>query len=136
MKANFSKQYKSRLISFLQSESEGKLINITKVYEDYCKPSNKSPRQVLNQKYFKLKLECLVMEKEYEIEKIIKYSGKDVFVTYEIAYSYLNAIDNKNYQRLLAFVCKYGISKLSEEIPFFSRESTGIEDTNYYDLPF
>jgi hypothetical protein len=135
MKVNFSKQYKDHLISFLKNESEGQLINITDVYEDYGKPSFKSPRRILNQSYFKSKLECLVIEKEYEIEKVIKYSGKDVFVSYEVAYAYLIEIDTKNYQKLIAFTCKYGISKLSEEIPFIDLKMKSIDDLDYNDCP-
>jgi len=90
LKSDFTKQYLDYVSTFLECLQTGQLINITKVYNDYGKPPFKSPRRILNQKYFKLTLLELVEENKYEMEKVIIYSGKDVFVTYVLAFSYLN----------------------------------------------
>ena len=134
MKSDFTKQYLDYVSTFLECLQTGQLINITKVYNDYGKPPFKSPRRILNQKYFKLTLLELVEENKYEMEKVIIYSGKDVFVTYVLAFSYLNKIDRKNFRRLRDYICEnHSIAKLLDRMPLSDLNEAG---SDYLNLPF
>jgi hypothetical protein len=73
-------------------------------------------------------------ENKYEMEKVIIYSGKDVFVTYVLAFSYLNKIDRKNFRRLRGYICEnHGIAKLLDRMPLSDLNDSGFDYTN---LPF
>jgi hypothetical protein len=65
------------------------LLNITDIYNDFGNPKNLSPRRFLKTRVYKDLLSEKILEANYEIEKVIKYCGKDIYADAMVAMLYL-----------------------------------------------
>lgn len=108
MKYKLSNQFLSHIKRFIQRQDRGEMINITEVYEDYGKPKFLSPRKLLRYRPLRMLAEFLIKNNNYEIEKVIIYKGKDVYVCYDLAMSYLTNLDPSNYIILNDYLIKVG----------------------------
>ncbi len=96
MNKNLSKQFLSHIKKFIGTDDERQLINITEVYTDYGEPKNKSPRQCLHRDPLRSLLGSLIKANNYEIEKVIVYKGKNVYVCFDLAFDYLRCLDKES----------------------------------------
>lgn len=78
-------------------ESDGSLISMNRIYEDYGRPKYKSPKRIMSYKRTKEQVEYAIKESGYEVEKVIKYTPDDILVNGPIAMLYLNQLDVKSY---------------------------------------
>jgi hypothetical protein len=97
MNSSLSKQFLSHCKRFIESQEEGELINLYEVYEDYGQPKFRSPRKLLRTRPLRNLAKYLIEKNDYKVEKVIKYSGKDIYVCYDLAMSYLMNLDITNY---------------------------------------
>jgi len=59
----------------------------------------------------------LIEKNDYNIEKVIKYSGKDVYVCCDLAMSYLMSLDIKNHIILIDYLSELGaMDKFKDEL--------------------
>lgn len=82
-------QHCEDIILLLESQTHGELVNISKMYHDYGSPRGKSPKRLLNLNHYKDLISQLVEDNDYEIEKVIRFETRQIFVHWEIAYKYL-----------------------------------------------
>jgi hypothetical protein len=135
METKFTNQYLDYIDVFLECLNTGQLINISKIYNDYSRPKNKSPQRVLKTALFRDLVMDEIQENNYEIENVIRYDGKDIYVSYEIAIQFLHTIDRENLHQLTKYVCKnYGIGKIWDSIPKNDNQSG--DGYDYTELPF
>lgn len=93
MKINLTEDFLVHLGMFLKADKQGQLINITEVYENYGRPQFYSPRRRLRARSLRMLTELLITRNNYEIEKVIRYEGKDVYVCFDLAFDYLRELD-------------------------------------------
>jgi hypothetical protein len=90
---NLSKQFLIQIKLFLAYEQKGQLINLTDVYKEYGEPEFHSPRRRLRARPLRMLTEFLIKKNNYEIEKVIRYDGKDVYACFDLAFDYLRELD-------------------------------------------
>jgi hypothetical protein len=96
MKINLTEQFKNHLGMFLAIDEKGQMINIAEVYENYGRPRFYSPRRRLKARMLRMLTELLIKRHNYEIEKVIRFEGKNVYVCFELAFDYLRELDIDN----------------------------------------
>jgi hypothetical protein len=135
MNNKFTPQYLDYIDLILKSEATGQLVNLTRMYEDYGRLRYKSPRRLLNTKYYKDMLEDEIQELKYEVERVIVYKGEQIYANHTIALKYLHKLDRKNYRRLRNLLRQSsGIGRLFNELP--KDENKLDSGTDYTELPF
>jgi hypothetical protein len=97
MKDSLSDQFSNHMKRFIESQDKGELISLYEVYVDYGEPKFLSPRRLLRYRQLRNLAKYLIEKNDYNIEKVIKYSGKDVYVCCDLAMSYLMSLDITNY---------------------------------------
>jgi hypothetical protein len=92
-----SEQFSNHMKRFIESQDKGELISLYEVYVDYGKPKFLSPRRLLRHRQLRNLAKYLIEKNDYNIERVIKYSGKDVYACSDLAMSYLMNLDITNY---------------------------------------
>ena len=93
MEIKLTKDFLNHIGMFLKTDKEGQLINITEVYENYGRPQFYSPRRRLRARSLRMLTELLIRRNNYQIERVIRYEGKDVYVCFDLAFDYLRELD-------------------------------------------
>ncbi len=91
-----NEKFFKHILNFLEKNENGELIDLTEVYEDYGRPSYRSPRRILHYPRGKQLIELEIKNNDMQIEKVIKYSGKRIYGNFKIAMAYFIRIDTVN----------------------------------------
>jgi hypothetical protein len=117
MKDRISDQFTNHMKRFIETQDKGELISLYEVYRDYGKPKFLSPRRLLRHRQLRNLAKYLIEKNDYNIEKVIKYSGKDVYACYDLAMSYLMNLDITNYIILNDYMKESGaLDKFLDEL--------------------
>jgi hypothetical protein len=77
----------------LDQESQGKLISMWKIYEDHGCPKYKTPKRFFSYPRQKEYIQYLIEQNDMQVDKVIKYEGKDILVNFDLAIHYLRELD-------------------------------------------
>jgi hypothetical protein len=117
MNKGLSKQFLSHLKRFIECQEKGELISLYEVYVDYGEPKFRSPRRLLRYRQLRNLAKYLIEKNDYNIEKVVKYSGKEIYVCYDLAMSYLMNLDITNYLILNDYLKESGaLDKFFDEL--------------------
>jgi hypothetical protein len=131
MSSELTKQYMDYIGIIAECKEHRELLSLTSIYDSYKRPRCKSPRRVIRHRELSGLIEYLIIESNYRVEEVIKFTKENVYVNWEVALAYLNCVDIRNYIRALSRIDEEKISKtLSGEVLNISNWE------EYPDLPF
>ena len=101
MKNDYQSKYLSNLLMILKSQNEGKLVNLTLIYDSYGRPKNMSPRRVIRNKSCNELIRDEIMNAGYCVEEVIRFVDNHILANSIVALIYLKSIDEKSYVRAM-----------------------------------